>query len=239
MAYLRSTGHLSDDTWPRAILMCYQRSLYKRIVAAEGCSDGGPRRHRGLITLPRTGDRVGIVQDIGFGAPSAAGALEEFIALGTTHVVTLGMAGTLQAGVPTGSLVLCHRAVRDEGVSHHYLPASRYVEASASLTEALREELETRAVTHTLGASWTTDALFRETAAELRRDRDEGVSCVEMEAAALFAIGQYRSVGVTSLLLISDSLADDRWQPQWHGEDVATALLGAYQAAISALERSC
>ena len=44
------------------------------------------------------------------------------------------------------------------------------------------------------GTSWTIDAPYRETVAEIRRYRQEGVATVDMEASALFAVAAYRGV---------------------------------------------
>ena len=50
---------------------------------------------------------------------------------------------------------------------------------------------------------------------EARHYADNGVAVVEMEAAALFTVGQVRSVDVASAFTISDSLADGEWVPQF------------------------
>jgi purine-nucleoside phosphorylase len=42
------------------------------------------------------------------------------------------------------------------------------------------------------GATWTTDAPFRETAAALEAARAKGILAVEMEAAALYAFARAR-----------------------------------------------
>jgi len=209
-------------------------------VASE-TADGRPpaKRHRGLVTLERTGHRVGVVGNIGFGAPMAASVVEEFVALGATHFIAIGTAGALQPGFDVGHPIVCERAVRDEGVSHHYLPSAKYVGASPRLAAALVAELTNRGVAHSSGASWTTDALFRETEDEVQHYRTEGVLCVEMEAAALFAVGSYRRVETASVFVVSDSLADVVWQPRWDSGEVRAALTGVYEAAVSVLAREC
>ena len=54
--------------------------------------------------------------------------------------------------------------------------------------------------------------------------------CVEMEAAALFAVARYRQAAVGAAFVISDSLADLGWDPQFHSDETATALLRLYEA---------
>jgi uridine phosphorylase len=101
------------------------------------------------------------------------------------------------------------------------------------LTEKLGAALG--AATYQTGTSWTIDAPYRETVAEVRHYQAEGVLCVEMEAAALFAVASVRGVHLASAFVISDSLADLEWNPQFHGDEVQAGLVTLYEAAVAAL----
>ena len=78
-----------------------------------------------------------------------------------------GAAGSLSEA-PLGAIVLPDRAVRDEGASFHYLPPSREVEADADMLQAIARFLEGAGVAYTVGKTWTTDGLYRETAEKVR-----------------------------------------------------------------------
>ena len=105
---------------------------------------------------------------------------------------------------------------RDEGTSHHYLEPSVFSYASAELTERAKRSLDKIQTPYTVGTSWTVDAPFRETVAEVRKYQEEGILTVEMEAAALFAVAEYRNVQLGAILTVSDTLADLTWNPQFH-----------------------
>jgi uridine phosphorylase len=213
--------------------LCYQRSLYDHVLQAEGLQ---PPRRRGIaVALPSTGGRVGLVGQFGIGGPAAASTLEELAALGTSAVVSIGTAGSLQRDLNPGDLVLCEAAIRDEGVSHHYLPPGRLATASAGLSAALGTALEAAGLTFREGVSWTIDTPYRETVTEARHYQGEGVLCVEMEAAALFAVAQVRGLQLASAFAISDSLADLVWVPSFGAPQVQAGLVRLYEAAISAL----
>ena len=107
-----------------------------------------------------------------------------------------------------GDIVVCDRAIRDEGTSHHYLPPDTYAHASPAATARLVDALQATGTPHSVGTSWTTDAPYRETIAEVQHYQAEGVLAVEMEAAALFAVAAYRGVEMGALLTISDTLGD-------------------------------
>ena len=64
----------------------------------------------------------------------------------------------------------------------------------------------------------------------------EGVLTVEMEAAALFAVAAYRGVEMGALLTISDSLADQTWDPQFRSVTTREGLETLYRVALEALQ---
>jgi uridine phosphorylase len=214
------------------VVLCYQRSLYDHVLRAEGT---GPSR-RGLpVALPSTGGRVGLLGQFGIGAPAATAALEELAALGTSAVVSVGTAGSLQRDLKPGDMVLCEAAIRDEGVSHHYLPPGRLAAAPARPTAALGTAMTRAGLEFRTGISWTIDTPYRETIEEVRHYQAEGVLCVEMEAAGLFAVAGVRGLRLASAFVISDSLAELVWSTSFHSPQVASGLVGLYQAAVAAL----
>lgn len=236
-AYLRRAGALESYQAPAGVVLCYQRSLYNHVLQAEGLKS--PDRWgalHGLLLLPSTSGRVGLLGQFGIGGPAAAAALEELAAMGTSAFVSVGTAGSLQHGLDIGDLMLCEAAIRDEGVSHHYLPPAKLARAAAPMNAALGAALRQAGVPFHAGTSWTIDAPYRETVAEARHYQAEGVLCVEMEAAALFAVAEVRGLQVASAFAISDSLADLVWNPQFHGPQVQVGLITLYEAAVSALQ---
>jgi uridine phosphorylase len=233
IAYMRGVGAFAEGEAPAGAVLCYQRSLYDHVLRAEGLA----RAPRGGLpaALPSTGGRVGLLGQFGIGAPAASAVLEHLAALGTRAVVSIGTAGSLQRDLAAGDLVLCEAAVRDEGVSHHYLPPARLAAPSAEMTAALGAALRESGLAFRSGVSWTIDAPYRETVAEARHYQAEGVLCVEMEAAALFAVAQVRGVRLASAFVISDSLADLVWNPRFGDPAVQAGLISLYQVALTAL----
>lgn len=236
VAYMRGQGRLDDYEAPLGIVLCYQRWLYDFVLTSEGLErPDGRAGYKGLVMLPSTDSTIGVLGGFGIGAPAAAGKLEDLIALGTSRFVSVGTAGSLQAHCPVGHTIVCDRAIRDEGVSHHYLPSATHAHASPTLTQSMQAELDRRAVSYSVGTSWTIDTPYRETVAEARHYQADGVLCVEMEAAALFTVGEYRSVDVASAFVISDSLADLVWDPQFHSKATSNALIELFQASVNTL----
>jgi uridine phosphorylase len=233
LEYLRSRGAYPPFPPPQGIILCYQRRLLDYILANHRTTK--PEHGRGVHLLDETEGRVGVLGGFGIGAPAAVTLLEEFIALGVPRFLSVGTAGSLQPQIGIGDLVVCDRAIRDEGVSHHYLAPEKYAPASPALTERLIAALTAGSHAFTRGTSWTIDAPYRETRAEVAHYQGEGAACVEMEAAALFAVAQYRGVEIGAMFTITDSLASLEWHPEFHSERTQQGLETLYQTALSCL----
>jgi uridine phosphorylase len=147
----------------------------------------------------------------GVGAPLAGAFLDELIALGCRKFIACGGAGVLDASIEMGQVLVPQSAVRDEGLSYHYLPPAREVAAHPQAIQAILAALEKHEVPYTLTKTWTTDAVYRETRAKILRRRAEGCLTVEMESAAFFAVAQFRRCIFGQLLYGGDNLAADAW----------------------------
>ncbi len=147
----------------------------------------------------------------GQGAPLAAASFERVIAGGCSSIVACGDAGTL-TGRPLGDLVIVSAALRDEGTSYHYLAPGREATASERDLNELIQAAQAIDWDHTVGKTWTTDGLFRETRGKIERRRNEGCLVVEMEAAALIAVASFRGIRFGQYLYIGDDVSSPVWR---------------------------
>ena len=148
-----------------------------------------------------------LLGNIGVGGVSVVAHLEYLAAWGVRQVVLIGTAGGLKPSIGYGDVVIASKALRDDGVSIHYLPEAKWAMPSEKLNLKLTQSLEAIKPTVHLEPVWTTSAPFRETKAEVRDYAAEGAVAVEMEAASLFAAAQHLGITAAAVLVISDSLA--------------------------------
>ena len=160
--------------------------------------------------LQRNGQEVALFES-GIGAPLAGGFLEELIAYGARKILVCGGAGVLDRGLTQGHLLLPTSAIRDEGLSYHYLPPAREVAPGPQALAALEAALRARGAPFVKGKTWTTDGLYRETRAKIAARKAEGALSVEMEAAAFFAVAQFRGVELAQLLYAGDDVSGETW----------------------------
>lgn len=177
-------------------------------ILAENRWEDGPHP---LYEIEHHGQRLAFFHP-GVGASLSAGLLEEVIAFGCRKFIVCGGCGVLEKEIAVGHLVVIEAAVRDEGTSYHYLPPSRLVTASPAGVAALTWALESRSLPYQVGASWTTDAPYRETPARIAARRSEGCLVVEMEAAALMAVAQFRGVTLGQVVYGGDDLSGQEWE---------------------------
>jgi hypothetical protein len=143
-----------------------------------------PCYHTELHTFPLAGRTVGIV-GCAVGAPFAVLVAEELLAAGCELLISLTSAGQIVVAGPTPYFVIIDRALRDEGTSYHYLPPAEFAFANAMVVKDAVAAVKQTGLRVFLGATWTTDAPFRETAQAIAAARARGVLAVELEAAAL------------------------------------------------------
>ncbi len=199
---------------PEHCVLCFFADVIRDVCAADKAQTLHTLRSEigahPLYEISFAGRRLAVMHP-GVGAPLAAGFLEEAIALGCRKFIACGGAGVLAPDVAVGHVIVPTAAVRDEGTSYHYLPPGREVAASAAAVAAIVAVLQDHGVPYATARTWTTDAIYRETAAKIARRRDEGCVTVEMEAAAFFAVAQFRGVPFGQLLYAGDDLSGSEW----------------------------
>jgi uridine phosphorylase len=155
------------------------------------------------------------------GSAGAAAQLEELIALGCEKFIVCGGAGVLVKDTNVGQIILPKSAIRDEGASYHYLPPSREVLMNKEAFETIEKELKNRNIPFTISKTWTTDAIFRETRDKIALRIEDGCMAVEMEAAAYFAVAQFREVKLGQILYCGDDLSKEEWDGRkWKDKNI-------------------
>lgn len=214
---------------PNAIIITYQRDFFEEILAER---TGDPIPLVRNFEVHPIDEHVGVVGGFSIGAPATGTVAENLIAAGAEVLCIVGSGGTLQQDIEPTDAVIADRAIRDEGVSYHYLPPEKDSTPSLELTDRLEARFEDSEVTTHRGTTWTTSALYRETVAEIERYAEDGVVSVEMEAAALFAVAKFRGVDAAAVFDIGDLLTEEEWDSGVGYENIQPKLLDPVIAAL-------
>jgi uridine phosphorylase len=169
-------------------------------------STGWACYHTDLYEFDYAGECFGII-GCAVGASFAVLVAEQLFVSGCRFLVSMTSAGQIVQRAPPPYFILIDRALRDEGTSYHYLPPSEFVEAEERLVKAAVNAFVAGAQLVYRGASWTTDAPFRETAAAIERCRARDILAVEMEAAALYAFARTHRKPVLCFAHVTNRMA--------------------------------
>jgi uridine phosphorylase len=152
---------------------------------------------------------VGIVPSA-VGAPFSAMTMEELAAVGCKHFLSIGAAGLLCDSISTPCFIVAESAIRDEGLSYHYLPPSDTISTNDSARERLIKACNNSGIKPVLGRIWTTDAIYRETAGLIKKFKKMGAIAVDMEIAALTAVAKFRDLDYSAMIYLSDKVSEER-----------------------------
>jgi uridine phosphorylase len=222
----------------RAVLCFFQEILQKLVAEGTLVQIFEIRSEMGSHPVYRLETPSGpvCVAHPGVGAPLAAGILEELIVQGVNRFIACGGCGVLRPDLAAGHPVVLHSAVRDEGTSYHYLPPSREVGADPRASAVLELVLQERGLVYLAGKAWTTDAFYRETNDRRALRLAEGCDVVEMEAAAFFAVAQFRGVSFGQVVYGGDLVVPEGWDDRaWNHRSDDRRLL--FDLAVEAVQR--
>ncbi len=144
-AFIEPSKIIQARDLPEYCVICFFREVIDKVVsdfdarvAVKNYWEDGPHN---IYEISYQDRRLAFFHP-GVGAPIAAGLFEEAIAFGCRKFIACGGCGVLEKDMAVGHLVVVSAAVRDEGVSYHYLPAGREVIANEIWSQCAGEHNE-------------------------------------------------------------------------------------------------
>jgi uridine phosphorylase len=182
-AYLLKTGQATENTcWA-----CYHSKLYN-------------------FTLNNV--EIGIIPCI-VGASYAVLVAEQLFVSGCEFLISVTSAGIINQPSSDKRFALITETIRDEGTSYHYLPADKVARLNETSRKKLSENINSDDCPYFEAKSWTTDAPYRETQTAISAMEKEAVTCVEMEAAALYAFAEAKQKNVICFAHLTNTMAQN------------------------------
>lgn len=200
--------------FPKVGVSCFARVTFDRMVQELG-GEAIAESHVANMIIPiyrvqcRGMELALFMADVG--APACVGLLEEVFEMGLEKLVLFGTCGVLDAGIEDCSVIIPNRAVRDEGTSYHYAPPSEEIEVNPRYIEEFTGILREHNCHYTVGKVWTNDAIYRETREKVKRRRESGCICVDMECSAVAALAMLRKKEVFQFFYAADNLDSEEW----------------------------
>lgn len=162
--------------------------------------------HSKLYSFELDGVKIGIVP-CAVGAPYAVLVAEQLFVSGCRQLISITSAGIICPPKNDKRFALITNALRDEGTSYHYLPPDQPARLSDGLLQKLSPSAALPDCPFFEATSWTTDAPYRETPSAIAAMQALGITCVEMEAAALYAFAAAKQKPVACFAHLTNSMA--------------------------------
>ena len=206
--------HEPIEGFPKVVISCFSRVTFARLLE-NYAHDEITRTSMANFEVIVYGITIGDQQIAAFNAPvgaaSCVGIVEDLIQFGMKKLVLFGTCGVLDQDIKETSIIIPRSALRDEGTSYHYLPASDEVEVNQSSLPLFQDFLEKHQISHTIGKVWTTDAPYRETIGKMKRRKESGAICVDMECSAVAALAAFRGFELCHFFYAADHLSEEKW----------------------------
>ena len=189
----RQKGLSLATTVPKICLLDPDGDIVRHLLATGRANRyaGWACYHTDLYIFRHENVEYGIV-GCAVGAAFAVLIAEELFASGCRFLISVTSSGQVRPIQQPPYFIIIDRALRDEGTSYHYMPPSDFSEANPHLVQLARRALTEADISLQVGATWTTDAPFRETQEAIDAASKAGILAVEMEAAGLYAFSSAR-----------------------------------------------
>ncbi len=196
----RYTGSDLGQFQKQIILTNFEYYLDRFAVLCKGVKTRGSA----MSAVHSERDGVSII-NFSIGSPTAALIIECLAVIEPKAVLFLGMCGGLHRSLKKGDFIIPTAAIRDEGVSHHFLPRQAPALPTFKVQKFVSEILVEKGIDYRTGVVHTTDYRFWEFNDKFKADLyHERALCIDMETATLFVVGFASKVPIGALLLVSD-----------------------------------
>jgi uridine phosphorylase len=172
----------------------------------------------------------------GQGSSMAACMAERLRVYGAKVIIRVGTCGALSSRVKLWTPIITTACVSDEGTSPHYLPHGFPIISDTNLNNVIAGCFQKLSLDYQIGVGITTDGRWREKPEWLQMMSQYGAMSIEMETAAILAVGIYRHIPVAAINIPADSpAAEGSTETDFKGIPDRTTYNGNLEKALNAI----
>ena len=190
--------------------------------------------HSSLYGFHLSNVEAGIIPCV-VGASYAVLVAEQLFVSGCKILISVTSSGIIDAPGNEKRFALITSCIRDEGTSYHYLPPSEPTVLNKNLHSLLQAAQQKDDCPFFSATTWTTDATYRETPSAIQQMKQLGVTCVEMEASALYALAQVKHYNIICFAHLTNSMAQQEGDFEKGNEFGSTDTLNLINHVLNAL----
>lgn len=204
-----------DIKLPKVAIGVFSRHLFQDIVEKYNCMEVGyisqANMEKNVYVLNYKNTLITFFM-AGVGGPTISAEIEELHSQGVDKFIILGNCGVLDSKIEDCAIIIPNKAYREDGTSYHYVEESETIELNPKYKEEFIEILNQYKFEYTIGATWTTDAFYRETIDKIEYFKNLNVKTVEMEGATIAAVCQHLNIDYFTFYYAGDNLDSIEWE---------------------------
>ncbi|AKP66463.1 nucleoside phosphorylase [Companilactobacillus ginsenosidimutans] len=221
--------------FPKIIIAPFYGDLVRKFAIDNGLRViGNSRSLNGenyVYEYELSGVKIGLIM-APVGAPQCIATFEDLRIMGAEKFITLGTCGVLTNSIGRGKIAIPVSAVRDEGTSYHYQPATHEIQMPFKTLELMKNVFYTGNIPFIEGKTWSTDAIYRETRNTFEKRKSDGCSFVDMEVAAILAWSKFRGIDAYPFFTTADNLDSKMWEVRSdYRDEIPVAMKAAFGIA--------
>lgn len=204
----------SNIILPKVAIGVFSKFLFYEIIEKFKCKEVGMIRNVNFeknVYILNYKNQLFTFFMAGVGGPAIARDIEDLHVQGVEKIIIFGNCGVLDSSIDDCSIIIPNLAYREEGTSYHYIEESDAIEINPKYKEEFIELLKELDFDYTIGATWSTDAFYRETIDKIDYYKKLKVKTVEMEASSIAAVHQYLGIDYFTFYYAGDNLDSVEW----------------------------
>ena len=233
------------DSFPEVTVSCFSWHLFKSVLSwfdtVKIAEIHSAVSLNPVYRVEYKGKEFALFQSM-VGEPLCVSQYEDLMAMGSKRLILLGNCGVLDKSIEDCGIIIPTAALRDEGTSYHYMPSGDIIPVNKKYREEFKQVLSECGYPYVEGITWTSDACYRETREKVRRRKEQGAICVEMECAGMQAVCDFRGTEFFQFFYAGDNLDHSSWDPrsisgETRLDDKTKIMLLAFELGLKILER--
>ena len=218
--------HLTSDIsiFPKVAVGVFSHHLFEDIISKYPCMKVGYMKNANFnrdVYIIKYKEKELVLFMASVGSTHIVADIEELNFNGVESFIIFGNCGVLDKTIPDCGIIIPTKAYREDGVSYHYIGEGDVIELSSKYKEEFKKILCEYDFDFREGATWTTDAFYRETRDKVDYFKNKGCLCVEMEASAIAAVCEYKKIDYFTFFYAGDNLDSIEWEKRsLSGEDM-------------------
>ena len=208
-------GQETNVKLPETVIAFYSKNLFDRFLNLVYVRPVGyiatANLHRDIYVVKYKDMEFGLFM-AGVTGPVIASDIEEVSASGAKRFIIFGNCGVLDKRIEDLKIIIPNLAYRDEGTSQHYIEDSETISVNEKYQEDFIQILNELGIEYERGATWTTDAIYRETPEKKDYFKNLGCLTVEMEASTISAVCKFKGLEYFTFFYAGDNLDGIKWE---------------------------